>query len=252
MLATTPAARAHHLSVAYHEDLVLRRVSVAFAQGRITAIVGPNGAGKSTLLKAMLGLVPPVDGHAEFFGQPLARARARVGYRPQAATVDWDYPATVRAVVTMGTYGRLGWFRRPGAAQRRACDAALEHVGLAGLAHRQIGQLSGGQRQRTLLARALAQDPDLFLMDEPLAGVDTASGLAILDVLAALRDQGRTVVMVHHDVDLVREFCDEAVLLAGEVISAGPVRQALSPAHIDHAYHRADAGARLVAAVRAR
>ncbi|GAB78983.1 manganese/zinc/iron transport system ATP-binding protein [Austwickia chelonae] len=248
---TAPACRIHDLSVAYHEDLVLERIDIAVTPGKITAVVGPNGAGKSTLLKAALGLVPAVAGHAEFFGQPFPRVRRRVGYMPQAASVDWDYPATVRTVVTMGTYGRLGWFRRPGAKEHQACEDALAHVGLSDLAHRQIGQLSGGQRQRTFLARILAQDPDLYLMDEPLAGVDTASGLAILDVLAGLRDRGKTVVLVHHDLDLVREFCDDAVLLATRQISAGSVEEALSAEYVESAYHH-DGQHRLLEAVRAR
>lgn len=236
------------LSVAYRDDLVLDRVDLALKPGTVTGIVGPNGAGKSTLIKAALGLVPTLGGSARFFGKPLAQVRHRVGYMPQAAGVDWDYPATVEAVVTMGTYGRLGWFRRPGAAERAKAAAALAEVGMSDLARRQIGELSGGQKQRTFLARALAQQPDLYLMDEPLAGVDTSSGIAILDVLRSLRESGSTVVIVHHDLALVRDFCDRAVLLsAGKVVADGDTQESLSAEHIETAYETPHSAARLLA-----
>ncbi|MBO2990051.1 metal ABC transporter ATP-binding protein [Leucobacter tardus] len=186
-------------------------------------IVGPNGAGKSTLIKAMLGLVAPLTGRSEFFGAPLRRVRQRVGYMPQSTSVDWDFPTTVLDVAMMGTYGRLGWIRRPGAAERARAGEALEQTGIADLAVRQIGELSGGQRQRVFLARALAQDPDLFFMDEPFQGVDAKSQGAIVSVLHRLREAGKTVVIVHHDLATVREYCDHVTLLNGRVIASGPV-----------------------------
>lgn len=217
------ACRTEGLSVAYHADPVLRAVDFQVPAGVVMGIVGPNGAGKSTLIKAMLGLVRPLTGRSEFFGQPLARVRRRVGYMPQSTSVDWDFPTTVRDVVTMGTYGELGWIRRPGRDHRDRAMAALEQTGIAELASRQIGELSGGQRQRVFLARALVQAPDLYFMDEPFQGVDARSQRAIVAVLHTLREQGKTVVLVHHDLATVRDYCDQVTLLNRHLVASGPV-----------------------------
>lgn len=233
---TILAARVSGLSVAYRTEPVLRSVSLSVPAGVVLGIVGPNGAGKSTLIKAMLGLVEPLTGHIEFFGSPLNRVRRRVAYMPQSSTVDWDFPTTVIDVVTMGTFGRLGWFRRPGHAEREQAELALESTGLADMAHRQIGELSGGQRQRVFLARALAQAADLYLMDEPFQGVDAPSERAIVSVLHQLRAAGKTVVMVHHDLATVPEYCDHVALLNRRLIAAGPVEESFTPEAIRATY----------------
>ncbi|RRD28906.1 metal ABC transporter ATP-binding protein [Actinomyces bowdenii] len=233
--------RIESLSVAYHDRLALRSVSLTVPPGEVMAILGPNGAGKSTLVKAAMGLVPALSGTVSFYGEALDRARRRVAYMPQAAEVDWDFPTTVRDVVTMGTYGRLGWCRRPGAAERRGVEQALEAVGIADLAGRQISELSGGQKQRTFVARILAQDPDLFIMDEPFAGVDAASERAIVEVLAGLREAGRTIVIVHHDLSTVRRFCSWATLLSdGDLIATGPLEEAFTTEAVHRAYGMLD------------
>ena len=166
MSETPVACRARNLSVAYNADPVFKRVNMSVPVGAVMGIVGPNGSGKSTLMKAMLGLVPALAGASEFFGRPLDEVRLKVAYMPQSSSVDWDFPTDVGDVVTMGTYGELGWVRRPGKAERLKAMAALERTGIADLAFRQIGELSGGQRQRAFLARTLAQAPDLYFLDE--------------------------------------------------------------------------------------
>ncbi|MEZ5087233.1 MAG: metal ABC transporter ATP-binding protein [Tessaracoccus sp.] len=230
------ACRARNLSVAYRSDPVLRNVDFEVPQGVVMGIVGPNGAGKSTLIKAMLGLVKPLAGTSEFFGHPLTKMRRRVGYMPQSTSVDWDFPTTVLDVVTMGTFGSLGWLRRPGKAERTRAEAALEETGVSELASRPIGELSGGQRQRVFLARTLAQAPELYFMDEPFQGIDAKSQRAIVDVLHSLRARGKTVVMVHHDLATVRDYCDHVTLLNRRVVAAGPAAQAFTKDNIRTAY----------------
>lgn len=224
------------LTVAYAEKAALWNISTAFPAAHLCAIVGPNGAGKSTLLKASLGLLPVASGHAEFFGEPLSRVRHRVAYVPQRSSVDWDFPTRVLDVVTMGLYGRLGWVKRPGAAEREAALHALEQVAMADFRERQISQLSGGQQQRVFLARALVQGADLYLMDEPFAGVDATTETAILTVLRELQSRGRTVVVVHHDLDTVREYFDHLTLLNRELVASGPIDDIFTPALLAEAY----------------
>ncbi|MGU3498112.1 metal ABC transporter ATP-binding protein [Mycobacterium sp. C31M] len=230
------ACRTTNLSVAYRLDPVLRGVDFRVPTGVVMGVVGPNGAGKSTLMKAMLGLVKPLTGTTEFFGRPLNRVRRRIGYMPQSSSVDWDFPTTVLDVVTMGTYGGLGWIRRPGSSERQRAQAALEQTGMADLAARQIGELSGGQRQRVFLARALVQAPDLYFMDEPFQGVDAKSQQAIGHVLRSLRGQGKTVVIVHHDLATVRDYCDHVTLLNRRIVASGPVDEAFTLANVRTAY----------------
>jgi manganese/zinc/iron transport system ATP- binding protein len=226
----------HDLTVAYHRKPVLWDVDVSIPEGRLVAIVGPNGAGKSTLLKAILGLVPAASGSVRLFGESLDRVRSSIGYVPQRETVDWDFPVTVLDVVLMGRYGRLGWIKRPGAADHAVARASLERVGMTPYADRQISQLSGGQQQRVFLARALAQEARLYLMDEPFAGVDAATERAIVEVLRGLRDEGRTVVAVHHDLQTVPEYFDHVVLLNMRLVAAGPVPEAFTPANLQRTY----------------
>lgn len=234
--STPPACEAKGLSVAYRSDAVLRSVDLTVPTGVVMGVVGPNGAGKSTLIKAMLGLVPTLTGESRFFGEPLHRVQRRVGYMPQSSSVDWDFPTTVADVVLMGTYGELGWLRRPGRAHRDRAARAMEETGIADLARRQIGALSGGQRQRVFLARALAQAPDLYFMDEPFQGVDAKSQQAIVHVLHSLKEQGHTIVIVHHDLATVAEHCDQVTLLNRRVIASGPVDAVFTRENIRTAY----------------
>lgn len=235
-MTRTPVVDVHDVTVAYHRRPVLWDIDVQVPAGKLVAIVGPNGAGKSTLLKAVLGLVPLASGHVTVFGGPLRSVRRRVGYVPQREAVDWDFPITVSEVVEMGRYGRLGWVRRPGAADREIARECLAKVGMEAMGERQISQLSGGQQQRVFLARALAQDADLYLMDEPFAGVDAATERVIVDVLRGLRDAGRTVVAVHHDLQTVPEYFDHVIMLNLRLVAAGPVRSTFTGANLQSTY----------------
>jgi len=231
-----PPIEIHDITVAYHTKPVLWNVDLDIPAGCLVGIVGPNGAGKSTLLKAILGLVPLSSGWVKLFGETGARPRKRIAYVPQRESVDWDFPARVIDVALMGRYGRLGWFRRPRREDRRIAHEALAKLGIADLADRQINRLSGGQQQRTFLSRALAQDADVYLMDEPFAGVDAPTEKAILALLRELRDAGRTVVCVHHDLQTVPEYFDRAVLLNLRLVAEGPVDEAFTPANLQNAF----------------
>ncbi|MGI9471231.1 MAG: metal ABC transporter ATP-binding protein, partial [Rubripirellula sp.] len=204
--------------------------------GTLTAIVGPNGAGKSTLIKASLGLIDPAAGHFEFFGKSFRDVDGRVSYVPQRTSVDWDFPVTALDVVCMGLYRRIGWFRPVRAKHRRLAMEALESVGMHDFSGRQISQLSGGQQQRVFLARSLVQGAELFLMDEPLAGVDAATETTIIETLRQLRDEGRTAMVVHHDLDTVGDYFDRVLLLNGRIIAEGPVDEVMKPDTLKEAY----------------
>jgi len=222
--------------VAYHTKPVLWDVDLEIPEGKLVAIVGPNGAGKSTLLKAALDLVPLASGYVRIFGKPYAEVRREIAYVPQRESVEWDFPASVFDVVLMGRYGRLGWLRRPGRADRAAARDALDRVGILDLADRQISKLSGGQQQRTFLARALAQEATLHLMDEPFSGVDAITERAIVQILRELRDRGRTVLCVHHDLQTVPEYFDWVVLVNMRLIGAGPVGEAFTQENLQNTY----------------
>ncbi len=224
------------LTVAYHEKPVLWDVDCSIEAGKLLAIVGPNGAGKSTFLKACLGLVPAASGQVKFFGQPYVQKRKEVGYVPQRGSVDWDFPTDALDVVLMGRYGHLGWLARPGKADKDRAFEALEKVGMAEFARRQISQLSGGQQQRVFLARALVQDSSLYFMDEPFAGVDATTEKAIIRLLQELRSQGKTVVVVHHDIQTLREYFDWVMLLNVRRIALGPVEEVLTTENLHRAY----------------
>ena len=202
----------------------------------LMAIVGPNGAGKTTLIRAILGLVRPAAGDVRIFGRPYPEQRRLVAYVPQRGSVDWDFPTTVLDVVTRGRYGALGWLRRPGPADREAALAALRQVGMEEYARRQISQLSGGQQQRVFLARALVQDAQVSLMDEPFQGVDATTERAIVRLLQELRAEGRTVVAVHHDLQTVPEYFDAVTLLNVRRIASGPVSEAFTEENLRLAY----------------
>ncbi len=224
------------LTVAYHEKPVLWDVDCAIDEGTLLAIVGPNGAGKSTFIKACLGLIPTAAGRVKVFGKTYAVQRKRVGYVPQRESVDWDFPTHALDVVTMGRYGHLGWFMRPGKTDRDMAMDALEKVGMAEFARRQISQLSGGQQQRVFLARALVQDADLYFMDEPFSGVDAATERSIIQLLQELRSKGKTVIVVHHDLQTLKEYFDWCMLLNVRRIALGPVDEVLTKENLHRAY----------------
>jgi len=224
------------LTVAYQKKPVLEQATFEAPEGKLIGIVGPNGAGKSTLIKAMLGLVPRVAGEVLMYGKPYREQRKLVGYVPQRESVDWDFPTDALDVVTMGTYGRLGWFRRPGAKEKAAAMDALAKVGMAEYAGRQISQLSGGQQQRVFLARALAQDAKLYFMDEPFVGVDAATEKAIVTLLGELKREGKTVLVVHHDLSTVAEYFDWVLLLNRTVIDVGPTADVFTAEKLQRAY----------------
>jgi manganese/zinc/iron transport system ATP- binding protein len=233
---SAPLLEVHDLTVAYHRKPVLWDVDWALEGSSLVGVIGPNGAGKSTLIKAILGLLPMVSGAVRIFGEPIDKVRRRIGYVPQRESVDWDFPVSVMDVVLMGTYGRLGWFRRPGRAERDWALTCLKEVGLADLADRQIGQLSGGQQQRTFLARALAQQADVYFMDEPMAGVDAATERVIFQLLQRLRGEGKTVIAVHHDLRTVPEYFDQVALLNMRLVASGPTSSVLTPDNLRKTY----------------
>ena len=217
------AVEVSDLTVAYQDQPVLWDIDLRVPEGALMAIVGPNGAGKTTLIKSILGLIEPAAGQVLIYGEPYEAQRQQVGYVPQRGSVDWDFPTSVLDVVMMGRYGHLGWIRRPGREEERLAREALEKVGMAPYAGRQISQLSGGQQQRVFLARALVQDAEIYFMDEPFQGVDATTERAIVDLLKALSAADKTVVAVHHDLQTVPEYFDWVMLLNVPCVDFGPV-----------------------------
>lgn len=215
----------HDMTVAYHRKPVLWDVDYIAPAGKLIAIVGPNGSGKTTMIKAALDLVPRASGSVRFFGKPYSHERSRVGYVPQRGSVDWDFPVSALDVVAMGLYRKIGWFRPVSRKYKLLALEALDRVGMADYADRQISQLSGGQQQRVFLARALVQDADLYLMDEPFAGVDAATERAIVAILHGLRTSGKTALVVHHDLQTVSEYFDHVVLLNMRLVASGPTQE---------------------------
>ncbi len=230
------AIEVEDLTVAYHEKPVLWDVDIKIPKGVLLAIVGPNGAGKSTLLKSILGLVKPAAGTVLVFGEPYDKQRKRLAYVPQRGSVDWDFPTTALDVVMMGRYGHLGWFRRPGKKEKEQSFEALKKVGMLDLSSRQISQLSGGQQQRVFLARALVQEADIYILDEPFAGVDTTTEKAIISLLQTLRKNGKTVIVVHHDLQTVKEYFDWVMLLNVRKIALGLVHHTLTKENLIKTY----------------
>lgn len=231
-----PPIEVHDLTVAYHHRPVLWDIDLEFPEGQIIGILGPNGAGKSTLIKAIMGLVPLASGHVRIFGQPAAQALTSISYVPQRESVDWDFPTTALDVVLMGRYGQLPLFGRPRAKDYEIARQCLAKVGMQDYARRQISQLSGGQQQRVFLARALAQQTRVYLMDEPFAGVDAATERAIVTLLRELREQGATVVVVHHDLHTAPEYFDTVLLLNLRCVAFGPVATTFTPENLNAAY----------------
>lgn len=234
--ADPPILDVHDVTVAYDRRPVLWDIDLTLHEPHLVGVMGPNGAGKSTLIKAILGLVPLVHGAVSVFGAPVARQRGRIGYVPQRESVDWDFPVSVLDVVLMGTYGKLGWIRRPGAGEIAWARDCLRQVGMLDMENQQIGQLSGGQQQRTFLARALAQEADLYFMDEPLAGVDAATERVIFELLLGLRDQGKTVVVVHHDLRTAARYFDHVVLLNVRLVASGPTATTFTQDNLQRTY----------------
>ncbi len=231
-----PPLEVHNLTVAYSQRPVIWDIDFVVPPGVLVGVVGPNGAGKSTLLKAAMGLLPLAAGEVRLFGKPLAAERHRVGYVPQRESVDWDFPTDVLDVVLMGRYGKRPLFHRPNEADREIARRALQQMGMGGFARRQISQLSGGQQQRVFLARALAQQADLYLMDEPFAGVDAATEQAVIELLRELRRQGRTVLVVHHDLASVPDYFDWVLMLNLRLVAAGPVREVFTSENLRQTY----------------
>ncbi len=232
----TLALHIEDLTVSYHSKPVLWDIDLDVPPGVLAAIVGPNGAGKSTLIKAVLGLVKSAAGHIYIHGGTYREQHRRVGYVPQRSSVDWDFPTTALDVVMMGLYGRLGWLKRPGKDARRRAIRVLELVGMQDYAERQISQLSGGQQQRVFLARALVQEADVYFLDEPMAGVDATTERVIVDLLGELRDEGKTVIVVHHDLQTVTSYFDWMLILNVRAIAQGPVREVYTADNLRAAY----------------
>jgi manganese/zinc/iron transport system ATP- binding protein len=234
-LTKTPIA-VEDLTVAYRDEPVLWDVDLTVPEGTLMAIVGPNGAGKSTLIKTMLGLIASSAGRVLIYGKPYPQQRHKVAYVPQRGSVDWDFPTNALDVVMMGRYGHLGWIKRPSANDRALAMEALGKVGMEDFAGRQISQLSGGQQQRVFLARALVQNAQIYLMDEPFQGVDATTEKAIINVLRELKSVGRTVVVVHHDLETVPEYFDHVLLLNVRAIASGAVSEVFTPENLRLAY----------------
>lgn len=238
MPATTPALSVRELQVRYGRNLALDGVDLAITPGLVHGLIGMNGSGKSTLFKALMGLVKPDSGTVELFGEApeAARRAGRVAYAPQNEDVDWTFPVSVRDVVAMGRYGKLGSRRRLRSEDRAAIDAALERVELTDLAERQIGALSGGQRKRAFVARGLAQGAELLLLDEPFAGVDKRSEATITALLRSLADEGRTILVSTHDLIAVPELCDQVALINRRIVAQGSVGETLRPEPLAKAF----------------
>lgn len=230
------ALEINDLTVAYHDKPVLWDLDLEVPAGVLMAIVGPNGAGKTTLIKAVLGVIRPAAGSIKLLGEPIEKMRRRIGYVPQHGSVDWDFPTDVLDVVMMGRYGALGWIKRPGKREKDVALHALEQVGMTAYKHRQISQLSGGQRQRVFIARALVQDADVYLMDEPFQGVDATTEVAIVELLRALRSKGKTVMVVHHDLQTCPEYFDWVTLLNVRKIASGPMSEVFTEANLRKTY----------------
>ena len=238
MLNDNNAVEVHDLTVAYGTKPVLWDVDLGIPEGKLAAIVGPNGAGKTTLIKAIVGLIKPVSGGIDFQDMEIKnnKFKNKIAYVPQSGSVDWDFPATVLDVVTMGRYGHLGWFRRPGKLDKSMALETLEKVGMQDYSGRQISQLSGGQQQRVFLARALIQEAEIYFMDEPFKGVDAQTEKSIVLLLKKLKEQGKTVIVVHHDLSTVASYFDWVILINLRIVANGPVEEVFNEKNLSLAY----------------
>lgn len=232
----TKAVEVNNVSVSYFGNQVVKDISFSFDTGKLIGVVGPNGAGKSTLMKAVLGLIPRDSGTVTFSGLPIKNVRKDIAYVPQRSNIDWDFPILVRDTVLLGTYPNLGLFKRPGKKDKELATQCLEKVGLVDFADRQIAELSGGQQQRVFLARALAQEADFFFLDEPFVGIDVASEKVIINILKGLRDEGKTIFVVHHDLSKVATYFDDLILINKELYGAGSVDKVFQPENMEKCY----------------
>ena len=226
----------HNLTVSYNRRPVLWNIDFELPQGKIIGIIGPNGSGKTTLLKSIMGLVPNSSGYGKIFDQPLENVRERISYVPQRESVDWDFPASVMDIVLMGRYRKNNLMKRISKADRDVAAEALEKVNMLEYSNRQISQLSGGQQQRVFIARSLAQGADLYIMDEPFVGVDAATEEAILNLLSEMKKEGKTVVVVHHDLQTAKDYFDWIVLLNTRMVAAGPKEEIFKEELLQEAY----------------
>lgn len=226
------------LTVNYEKTSVLWDINFSIPKGKIVGILGPNGAGKSTLIKALLGLIQPLTGHIKFLGQSIAQVRQKVGYVPQRSSVDWDFPITAFDLVLMGRYGKMGFLKWATKADKEATHRALEMVEMSRYADRQIGQLSGGQQQRLFIARALVQDADIYFLDEPFAGIDMATEKTLVQLFETLRQRGKTILIVHHDLASAESYFDWLLLLNTCLIAVGPTSDVFHQSNILRTYGR--------------
>lgn len=225
-----------HLTVSFGRQPVLWDLNIAVPPGHLTAIIGPNGAGKSTLIKALLGLIPLKSGQIHFFGKPLDEVRSDIAYIPQRSEIDWNFPITLREFVLMGRYGRLGLFKRPTIADHKAVDEALESVEMLAFSERQIGELSGGQQQRGFIARAYMQEATLYLMDEPFQGIDHATEKLLGTLFKKLQEKGKSLFIVHHDLNTVTSIFDWVVLLNLRLVASGPTKSCYNEENLVKTY----------------
>ena len=235
-ISIQPALEIHDLTVAFDRKPVLWNIDLTLPQGKLIGIIGPNGAGKSTLIKSVMGLLPLSSGFVKVFDKPLGEVRNQISYVPQRESVDWDFPASVMDVVLMGRYSKIGLFNRPRKADRDVALDCLKKVGMEAFANRQISQLSGGQQQRTFLARALAQQANLYFMDEPFAGVDAATEKAIIDLLQEMTSNNKTVIVVHHDLQSVTQYFDWVIMLNTRLVATGPTQTTFTQANLQETY----------------
>lgn len=231
-----PSVETHNLTVIYDKKPAIWNIDFTLPTGKIIGIMGPNGSGKSTLLKAIMGIVEPNIGYSKLFDQELDKVRKRISYVPQRQSVDWDFPASVWDVVAMGRYATKGLFKRLDSNDKKIINESLEKVKMTSFSNRQISQLSGGQQQRVFLARALAQEADLYLMDEPFVGVDAATEQAIITLLKSMRDEGKTLLVVHHDLHTAQEYFEHLVLINSRLVAEGPTEDVFNQQNLTDTY----------------
>lgn len=235
-ISIQPALEIHDLTVAFDRKPVLWNIDLMIPQGKLVGVIGPNGAGKSTLIKAVMGILTLSSGYVKIFDRDIEDVRSRISYVPQRESVDWDFPASVMDVVLMGRYAHLGLFKRPRKADRDIAMDCLKKVGMDAFARRQISQLSGGQQQRTFLARALAQQADIYFMDEPFSGVDAATEKTIINLLRNMTNSGKTVMVVHHDLHSVSQYFDWVIMLNTRLVAFGPTETTFTPKNLHETY----------------
>lgn len=229
-----------NLYVAYNEDLVLDNLNLYIEKGKLTALIGPNGAGKSTLIKSILKFINPIKGDIKIKGNDYSKVKKSIAYVPQRGSVDWDFPTTLFDVVEMGTYGKIGFLRKVTKEVKNKVLEAIKDVDMLEFKDRQISNLSGGQQQRAFLARALVQDAEIYLLDEPFQGVDIKTEKAIIEILKRLRDEGKTVIVVHHDLNTVEEYFDNVVMINKKVIVSGKVEDVFTKENLETTYRKID------------